>query len=314
MNNILWNLQEVTLNGAKGIRLNALTLEIKSGFTAVMGPSGAGKSSLLNILVGFEKSDKGTIDNMISKKEHLTDIYWVPVNHGLWPHLTVMEHIQMVSKKNMKISEILNKFGIIDKRDVRPPELSQGERSRLSIARALAARPAVIIMDEPLLNIDSLLKQQCWNALTDYCIEYAISVVYASHSPRYVIGTAEQVICLSEGKLAYVGKVDDLYFNPPSNELAEHLGTINCFSEEDQNFSLNIINYNGSSLLRPEQISITTDDKGSYEVRESIFRGEVTETVLVNKKNGSSKKIVHRVPGKLKKGAIISIAVEKAVK
>src|SRR5215218_7453915 len=125
----LWTLSQVCLGPA---RLESISLSIEPGVTAVLGWSGAGKTSLLNVLVGFEKPNRGILDSPKS-------LYWSPQNHGLWPHCTTREHLELIRASNARIDELLAAFDLIDRAGVRPHELSQGERSRLSVARALAA-------------------------------------------------------------------------------------------------------------------------------------------------------------------------------
>ena len=94
MNRILWQLEGVGL----GQRLRDITLRIEPGVTAVLGHSGAGKTSLLNLLVGFEKPDAGKLIAEFNRGSHRIPLFWVPADGGLWPHLTVAEHIAIVAQ------------------------------------------------------------------------------------------------------------------------------------------------------------------------------------------------------------------------
>ena len=95
MSNTLWQLESVGL----GQRLRDITLQIKPGVTALLGPSGAGKTSLLNVLIGFEKPDAGKFTAEFDRCSHRISLFWVPADGGLWPHLTVAEHIATVAEK-----------------------------------------------------------------------------------------------------------------------------------------------------------------------------------------------------------------------
>ena len=119
---MLWQLANVSLAPN---RLRDVTVAIHPGITAVVGHSGAGKTSLLNLLVDFEKPDHGTI-------QHTLPVFWSPQDAGLWPHLTVREHIAAVGGA----ADVLAVFDLTERADCRPAVLSQGECSRLAVARA----------------------------------------------------------------------------------------------------------------------------------------------------------------------------------
>lgn len=289
---MLWKLDKVSLKGEEHFRLNAVSMEIAAGVVAVMGHSGAGKTSLLNLLVGFEKPDLGKISCNIEQQDHALPIFWVPSNFGLWPHLNVADHLKTVRAENgIDGDDILAKFAIADKKQAYPAQLSCGECSRLAMARALAADPAVLVMDEPLLNVDPARKLFFWDVIVDQAEQQGISLVYVSHSPRYVTGFAGNIICLQDGEVAYAGSVEDLYHRPASQKLAEFLGEINWFSEEEKVFS-------EQQALRPEQVVIKVDYHGEFEVLRTRFMGELAETELKDKESGKTKIIFHRPAGK----------------
>ena len=125
----LWQLDFVSLAPA---RLCEITLAIPRGITAVLGWSGAGKTSLLDLLVGFEKPDTGTIVGAVR-------VAWVPQNGGLWPHCTAREHLEIARRSGGGIDELLAAFDLLEKAGAFPGQLSEGEQSRLAVARALAA-------------------------------------------------------------------------------------------------------------------------------------------------------------------------------
>ena len=304
---MLWKLENIFLDGEDSHRLNNVSLEINSGITAVMGHSGAGKTSLLNLLVDFEKPDNGRITPSIEQGDHPLPLFWVPSNHGLWPHLNVEEHINAVhSMQPLRSSsgvsvptipepfscdELLAKFAISDKKKTYPAQLSCGECSRLSMARALAANPAILIMDEPLLNVDPARKLYFWDIIVDYAMKMNIAMVYVSHAPRYVIGSADNIICMQNGSIEYSGSVEELYHRPPSRELAEFLGEINWFTDKDSVF---LPSGSQATALRPEQISIKKVTQGKLEVIRTRFMGEIAETELKDIKSGKSRIFFHR--------------------
>ena len=254
----LWSLHEASLQG----RLQPTSLSIRPGVTAVMGNSGAGKTSLLNLLVRFERPDSGRIDGAPS-------VFWVPQDRGLWPPLTAREHLSHVNAE-ADIDSLLATFDLSARADARPAELSQGEAARLAIARALAAKPDVLVMDEPLANIDATRARDYWRAILDA----GCSLVYATHSPATVIADADRVICLRDGALIYDGDVDTLYRNPPSAETAACLGPGNWFSSDDSQAWLRAEH----AHLRPENLRLEPGD--DCELRSARHEGGVFEVEL----------------------------------
>jgi iron(III) transport system ATP-binding protein len=153
MSDILWQLNRAGL----ARRLSDISLSIQSGVTAVLGHSGAGKTSLLNLLVQFEPPDTGSLDAQFDRGTHRIPIFWVPSDGGLWPHLTVAEHIAAViasSPNDAETNRWLEEFDLTNRRDSRPDTLSAGEQARLAVARALASDAAVLGMDVPLVHVD----------------------------------------------------------------------------------------------------------------------------------------------------------------
>jgi iron(III) transport system ATP-binding protein len=255
----LWTLSEVALRG----RLEPLSLSIGPGVTAVMGNSGAGKTSLLNLLAGFERPDSGRI---VGKPR----VFWVPQDRGLWAPLTAREHLTHVNA-DADVDRLLATFDLSERTDARPAELSQGQAARLAIARALAAKPDVLVMDEPLANIDETRSRRYWRAI----LAEANSLVYATHSPGTVIADAARVICLREGKLIYDGDVQTLYDDPPSADSAACLGPGNWFEPEAAQVWLGTAHRH----LRPEALRLEPGD--DCELRSARHEGGIYDVELV---------------------------------
>ena len=288
----LWKLKNISMTGVNGLRLDDLTLEINSGITALIGPSGSGKSSLLNIISEFEHPCKGSIN----KSDKVKSFFWVPPNHGLWPHMRVGEHLDAMTIEPIKdaTDEMLARFEILEKKNAFPSQLSEGEKSRLAIARALIASPAVLVMDEPLINIDPAKQMLFWDKVVEMARECEISLIYATHSPKHVVGTADNVICMRDALVIYYGNVEELYHSPPNMELAEYLGDINWITEDDKIFLPEGAEPTFPLSLRPEQVVLKKNHKGKYKVIKSMFRGEITKTIIEDKDSDNSFELYHR--------------------
>ena len=142
----VWSVRDVSLDGQTNPRLDHVSVDIPAGRVALLGMSGAGKSSLLRILAGFEEPDSGAVIHRASQSP--LPVYWAPQDYGLWPHLTVREHLDAVRPSGATVSarDWLERFRLLELSDACPEQLSEGERSRLSVVRALAAEAGYLLV------------------------------------------------------------------------------------------------------------------------------------------------------------------------
>ena len=329
----LWSLDAVSLPGRRLPRLDRVTVEIPRGVTAVLGQSGAGKTSLLNVLVGFERPSSGRVVFREASRGGRLGVFWSPPSQGLWPHLTVHEHLKTVTSAN-NVDDLLERFDLGALADARPGSLSLGERSRLSVARALASGASVLVMDEPLAHVDSARVGSYWNAIRGQCAATGTSLVFATHSPEVVLREAGHVVCLTGGTLSYAGMVDELYERPSSPELALMLGPCNWMTSEDERRWLTITpTWEGdapaeplgdraslnsaarqeprppehatltgrlqtyptaTTCIRPERLSIELTSAGRLKIEAARFAGSSAEVDLVDERDGVRRTFVHR--------------------
>jgi iron(III) transport system ATP-binding protein len=280
MSSPVWSLDRVSLKGHARARLDAVTLQIPQGITAVMGCSGAGKSSLLSLLAGFEKPESGTaifyspLD--IRPTPDRLPLFWSPQDHGLWPHLTAIEHLVQVLPGTLErtvCEEWLEGFGLQSICDRLPAELSQGERSRLSVARSLASGASALVLDEPLVHVDAVHLDEYWRVIERHVHTHGTSIVFSTHHPATVLRFARHVICLDEGRVTYSGAVAELYHNPPVREPAWLLGPCNwlpedlsSFFDDDKPDDNRPRLMDVSQGVRPERLVVESDENGLLEV------------------------------------------------
>jgi ABC-type multidrug transport system ATPase subunit len=303
MTRALWTLENVTLAGdADRRRLERVSLEIGTGTTAVVGPSGAGKTSLLNILVSYERPDSGRVacgfaqaDAAPDERAFALPLFWVPQGGGLWPHLTALEHLEAVAPDADGDAQhaLLEEFDIDSRAHARPDELSEGERSRLGVARALAANPAVLVMDEPLANVDPARAGRYWDVVRARASSANASLIFATHSPKTVMREAERAICMKDGRSIYTGTVEALYFRPGTEELASCLGEANWLSPEDARTWLGR-DEPTARCFRPEQVEVRPDANGPLVVRSNRFQGSLAEVELERADTGERRRFFHR--------------------
>ncbi len=312
MSALLWKLDDVTLHGKGTPRLSDVSCEIHSGVTAVVGYSGAGKTSLLNLLVGFERPHQGAVQPCWSAADRLP-VYWVPQQDGLWPHLTVAEHLQVLLAAEpaaaQRSENLLGAFDLLDKSGTVPDLLSQGERARLSVARALAGSAGVLVMDEPLVHVDPARSGRYWRAIRDHLNDSGTSLVVATHSPETVLRQADRALCLKQGRLLAHGSVHELYYQPKTAELAEFLGAANWLpTNEAQQWSLD--KPDETACVRPEQIQIEPADTSPFVVQSAKFAGSIEEVEVLNEDKQQMRTFYHRpAAGRLVPGTRVMLRI-----
>ena len=328
---MLWTLENVTLNGRGRPRLDRVSVEIPTGRVAIVGASGSGKTSLLNLLVGFETPSAGQViggQPLAPEKQEVTsvvargsagaspsrslpELFWSPPDYGLWPHLTVREHLMAVSPRRdeERMERLLSGFGLEAFVSAYPASLSQGECSRLAVARAVAAEPRCLVLDEPLEHVDSTLRDQCWRVLRDEVAATGASLVFSTHAPDRVLSEAQWCLCLDEGQLVWAGPVAELYERPGSPAIARFLGPCNWLAEErsavsDQQSARESppvatggrADHSTTQPVRPERLQVILDDAGPYRVESERFSGHLAEVELTPLATGTTQTIYHRPP------------------
>lgn len=294
----LWQLEHVCSLGHPRPRLEDVSVGIRTGVTALVGGSGAGKTSLLNLLAGFERPDSGTIIESLCTPAGRLGLYWVPQDAGLWPHLTARAHLAAVAPggpDDERVDALLRSFALCDRKDARPEQMSLGERARLSVARALASRAAVLVMDEPLAHVDPARTGAFWDEIKRWCEDAGTSIVYATHSPRSVLRQATDVICMQDGRAIWSGAVAELYHRPASRELMSYLGDGNWLEPDEAKLWLGV-DRNRAECWRPETLALAAQDSGPLVVTASRHLGATTETLLARTDGEARRAFYHATP------------------
>lgn len=318
-------LSDVTLPGDKRPRLDRVSLTIgnidpsksRAAFrTAIVGYSGAGKTSLLNVLAQFEEPSSGMVDRRRSDgsaDSRRLPLYWVPQNGGLWNHLTVQQHLTTVGGEVTAGDQLLQAFDLMDRSKAFPAELSQGERSRVALARALCANAELLVMDEPLSHVDPVRKPGYWNVIAERLERDKTSLIFSSHEPETVLRWSDDVICLHEGRVVHHGDTKTLYHQPPNEQAGQFLGPLNWFTQEECLTLLDLQEASRNGLpVRPEQIELVRADDGTSEVDvvDSHFGGSSSQSVVRHRRTGKTRTVTHRsnlaiLPGSLVKLKLI---------
>ncbi len=233
------------------VAVNDLSLEIADGqLIALLGPSGCGKSTTLNLLSGLQKPTEGKIffgeDDVTDLPPENRGVGLVFQNYALYPHLTVKQNITF-PLENRKGKDKLTKAEMSDMAvrtaklvqidellDRKPSELSGGQQQRVAIARALVKQPRILLLDEPLSNLDARLRLQTREEIRRIQRSTGITTVFVTHDQEEAMSISDLIVVMKEGILQQIGKPQEVYDSPVNLFVAKFLGTppINVFDGE----------------------------------------------------------------------------------
>ena len=311
MGNII-NIKNINVSYGKNHVLKNVNIDIREkDFFTFLGPSGCGKTTLLRLIAGFEQSQSGELfidGKEVSKLNPWErDVGLVFQNYALWPHMTVFKNISfgLEEKKvpkneiNDRVDEVLELVGMQELKHRYPYQLSGGQQQRVALARTIVVRPKVLLLDEPLSNLDAKLRNQMRIELLELHNKLQITTIFVTHDQEEANSISDNIAIFNEGIIQQVGAPIDLYNNPENLFVANFLGTINVLNGEIQNGSFksaknfelkNVKSENKmkcSLLIRPQNISFTRRSdsdqafKGKIEGKE--FLGNIIRyQVLLN--------------------------------
>jgi iron(III) transport system ATP-binding protein len=269
-----------------------VSLHIEEGeFFTLLGPSGCGKTTLLRMIAGFNTVDSGEIyfgEQLInSVPAHKRGIGMVFQNYAIFPHLTVAENVayglkaQKVPKADIgrRVDNALEMVQISALKDRRPSELSGGQQQRVALARAFVIEPKVLLMDEPLSNLDAKLRVQMRTTIKKLQRQLGITTIYVTHDQEEALSISDRIAVMKDGHIMQVGKPSLIYKKPENPFVAGFIGISNFLdceiggeNPESAEIRLNGFNTNlrthlkrpyqgkGRLSLRPEQLTFTSDE------------------------------------------------------
>ncbi len=310
------NLVKIFKSGADSVRaVNGVTIDIgEREFFVLLGLSGSGKTTLLRCVAGLEKPDGGEIainNTLVSSAER--GFFVSPEGRGLgmvfqsyavWPHMTVFQNVAFplingphklpgaeIKKKVTHALELVQLGGLAD----RPaPFLSGGQQQRVALARALAVEPKVLLMDEPLSNLDARLREEVRDEIKNLSNKFGIAVLYVTHDQVEAMALADRVAVMSKGKVLQCAPPRELYDSPASRDVCEFLGSTNFIdgvvgngAQIDSELGMLSCSVSDGNLrnvsvaIRPEELQMTTapiglENEFAAEVLSSTFLGELT--------------------------------------
>jgi ABC-type sugar transport system ATPase subunit len=230
----LIELKNIIKSFARIVAVEDVSFKVEKGeHLAILGPSGCGKTTLLRLIAGLEVPDSGEI--LIDGKVVSTPYRMVAPNKrkigmvfqdlALWPHMKVRENIgfglesQGLSKRQReaKIKEVLSLVSLTRHIDCYPSSLSGGEQQRVALARALVLEPKILLMDEPLSDLDLRLKEELQKVIVKLQQRLRVTTIYVTHNQEEAFSMADRIVVMSKGKIEQIGTTEDLYNNPQTD-------------------------------------------------------------------------------------------------
>lgn len=222
--------------------INGLSVDVRPGeFFTLLGPSGCGKTTLLRMIIGFNSIEGGTIkidDQIINDiPTHLRNMGMVFQNYAIFPHMSVKDNVafglknRKVAKEKMNalVDEILETVKIAHLKDRMPTQLSGGQQQRVALARAIVIHPQVLLMDEPLSNLDAKLRVEMRNAIKLIQQKIGITTVYVTHDQEEALTMSDRIAIINQGVLEQVDTAFDIYEHPKTRFVAGFIGESNIF-------------------------------------------------------------------------------------
>lgn len=290
------------------VALNGVDLTIEPGeFFTLLGPSGCGKTTLLRMIAGFNSVDGGEIffdDKLINNVDaHKRDIGMVFQNYAIFPHLTVAENVAygLKAKKvpkneiDKRVDEALELVQIQKLKDRKPNELSGGQQQRVALARAFVIEPSVLLMDEPLSNLDAKLRVQMRTIIKKLQRRLGITTIYVTHDQEEALAISDRIAVMKDGNIMQVGSPETIYKKPENTFVAGFIGVSNFIECEVNgankdaaelkihgNYTLNTqlrTPYSGNGIIsaRPEQLFFDETEGLPGTIGISTFLGDFIE-------------------------------------
>jgi iron(III) transport system ATP-binding protein len=313
-------LEQVTKRYNATVALDRVDLSIHDGeLFFLLGPSGCGKSTLLRLIAGLQSPTQGRIlfdgRDVTSEPTQQRNAVMCFQGYALWPHMTVREHIRFglavrkmpLPQQEARVEEMLALIQMQGELGSRKPsQLSGGQQQRVALARALAVEPKCLLLDEPLSNLDTILRHEMRREIQRICKQTGITTLYVTHDQKEALSSADRIAVLQHGKLMQVGTPVELYQSPATAFVADFVGRTNLLDGEIvavENGSIRIATAAGPVVaamaaakgpsggrvtlsIRPERVRIVSkeDPPGANRVTgallESSFLGESSEHVV----------------------------------
>ena len=284
------NIQNVTKAFGDNVVLREFNATFRDGeFITLLGPSGCGKTTMLRIIAGFEKPTRGEVyidGTLVSGGKTFVPpekrgIGMVFQSYAVWPHMNVFDNvaypltIRHVSKAEIKAS-VERVLGIVHLNQYAerfPNQLSGGQQQRVALARALVAEPKLLLLDEPLSNLDAKLRESMRFEIKEIQRKLGITVVYVTHDQTEAMAMSDRIFLINRGDIQQCGTPQEIYNSPVNQFVADFLGNVDFFKGEAKGGRITFPAMDGQSIpydgprtgkidvaIRPENLFFAEDD------------------------------------------------------
>lgn len=256
-----------------------LDLEVKQGeFITLLGPSGCGKTTVLNLIGGFLRADSGRIlldgqdiTNLPPEERPISTVFQ---SYALFPHMNVLDNVcyglrffRRLSKKEAlpRAYEYLEIVGLKGYETQSIQKLSGGQQQRVALARSMVIQPKLLLLDEPLSNLDAGLRVRMREELKELQRKLDITMLFVTHDQEEALSLSDRIVLMEKGEVRQIGTPEEIYHHPNSPYSSSFMGESN-FLEDPQ----------GIHLLRPEDIIMEADPTSPHQVIDRTFMGSHT--------------------------------------
>jgi len=337
------SVQSVTKRFGKSLALDRVSVEVPEGeLLALLGPSGCGKTTLLRVIAGLEQPDEGTVrqsDADVTKRAVKDRNFGFVFQHyALFKHMTVFENVAFGLRvrhwKNAAVDERVNELLRLVRLDTHgdryPSQLSGGQRQRIALARALAPRPDVLLLDEPFGALDARVRTELRQWLRRLHDEAPVTTIFVTHDQEEAFEVADRVVVMNGGRIEQDGTPDEVFEHPANEFVMDFLGQVNVFHGRVHEGKAHVggleIDVPGSRVsgetkvfVRPHELDLQTHQNGTPSlpavVKHITPAGSVTR-VLVSVSETGMELTVELSPDrsaelKLKKGDVVFVTPRK---
>ncbi|MER5505345.1 ABC transporter ATP-binding protein [Streptomyces sp. NPDC002766] len=287
------------------VALDGLDLTVRPGeFLALLGPSGCGKTTALRMLAGFEHPDAGAVlvdgKDVTDVPAHRRDAGMVFQSYSLFPHLNALDNVAFglrmrkvgAAERRSRAAELLELIGLADKGDRFPHQLSGGQQQRIALARALALRPRVLLLDEPLSALDAKVRLTLREEIRRLQQELGITTLFVTHDQEEALSIADRVAVMHAGRLEQCAEPAELYGRPATAFVAEFVGTMSRIPGHLAGETVEVLGMRLPAegtlpqasevhvLVRPEAVRVEADATGGATVIATAFLGASTRLTV----------------------------------
>ncbi|NRF92873.1 ABC transporter ATP-binding protein [Paenibacillus frigoriresistens] len=308
-------IENVTKTFGSFTAINNVSLDVPKGsFTTLLGPSGCGKTTLMRLIAGFHEPDDGTIviegNQVNGVPAYKRNTPLVFQEYALFPHMTVFENISYGLKiKKMprqemkdKVDAMLEMFGLQGMENRFPKHLSGGQQQRVAFARALITGQNILLMDEPLSNLDAKMRVEVRCELRELQQRTGITAIFVTHDQDEALSLSDWIAVFDKGRIRQIGTPWEVYFKPKTKFVADFVGVANFINGEVVGIEehdiivkfndgvIRVNKYNDkfelgqavTLVIRPECISII-EDKNAHDLSENVFTGTIGQSSFLGR-------------------------------